>query len=285
MLMNKSVTTVSIFRFKGFSARLWALSQMQLGYRKMEGTPGLQFIKLLGSGGESGFSWKPDWGKYALLAVWENEAYADEFIKSNALLRTYVQRSYEHLTVVLNCRSVHGHWSGECPFIPKEYDVNGPIKKSSYSAGDSTGPNGHPTEPNGHPAEPESGSSEPTWYSTGHARHPSGPMAVITRATIKPRYLLRFWRRVAPVARSLQSYPERRLSVGIGEWPIVQQATFSIWENQDAMIDFAYKNPVHAAVVKMNREEGWFDEELFARFSILQIQGNWKSDDLSGLVE
>lgn len=242
MLMNESVTTLSIFRFKGFSAKLWALSQMQLGYKKLEGTPGMQFIKVLGSGGESGFSWKPEWGKYALLAVWENETYADAFLKSHTLLQNYVNRSFEHVTVVLTCRSVHGRWSGECPFIPTGKGTKGSEK------GD------------------------------------AGPMAVITRATIKPRYLFRFWRRVAPIARSLLSYPERRLSVGIGEWPIVQQATFSMWENQEAMMDFAYKNPVHAAVVKMNREEGWFDEELFARFSIQRIQGNWKSDNLSGLV-
>jgi len=106
-----------------------------------------------------------------------------------------------------------------------------------------------------------------------------GPIAVITRATIKPRFLWHFWRFVAPVAASLTGYRERLMSVGIGEWPIFMQATFSVWTNKAAMLDYAYKNPQHRAVVDRTRKLGWYKEELFARFEVLGTEGSWYGSD------
>lgn len=107
----------------------------------------------------------------------------------------------------------------------------------------------------------------------------NGPIAVITRATIKSRFIFHFWRFVAPVASSLGAYPERKLSVGIGEWPVFMQATFSLWTNKKAMLDYAYKNPQHKGVVEMTRKLGWYKEELFARFSPYKSEGSWHGGD------
>jgi hypothetical protein len=100
------------------------------------------------------------------------------------------------------------------------------------------------------------------------------PTAVLTRATIKTKHLRNFWQYVPKVSQSMDAYAESRLfSVGVGELPLIQQATFSVWTSGKAMMDYAYKNPFHAEVVKKTRELGWYSEELFARFEVLDFVG------------
>ncbi len=95
---------------------------------------------------------------------------------------------------------------------------------------------------------------------------PTQPVAVITRATIRRRYLWRFWRYVPRVSRDIEARPGLRLAIGIGELPLIQQATFSMWDSGKQMLDYAYRRAEHSAVVKKTRELGWYKEELFARF-------------------
>ena len=56
---------------------------------------------------------------------------------------------------------------------------------------------------------------------------------------------------------------------GIGEWPFIQQATVSIWENFESVNTFAYKDKAHAAIVKKTRQMKWYKEDLFSRFQLL----------------
>ena len=117
------------------------------------------------------------------------------------------------------------------------------------------------------------------------AYDPAAPVAVITRATINPWRLREFWSHVPDAANSLDDYPERLLSVGVGEFPVFMQATFSIWANGKAMQDFAYKSRYHREVVKLTRKRGWHTEELFTRFNIIDIDGSWEGFDREGLPE
>lgn len=96
------------------------------------------------------------------------------------------------------------------------------------------------------------------------------PIAVITRATIHTKSLFDFWLNVPRVASFMHSAPALH-QVGIGEYPIFMQATFSIWENLEALKNAAYKNTIHADVIRKTRERRWYKEELFAEFSVLQI--------------
>ena len=100
------------------------------------------------------------------------------------------------------------------------------------------------------------------------------PVAVLTRATIKPSQLHRFWRFVPTVSRSMEGKEGLIFSKGVGELPIVQQATFSLWTSAKAMMDYAYKSPEHAEVVRKTREWNWYSEELFARFKVFDVEGN-----------
>ena len=55
---------------------------------------------------------------------------------------------------------------------------------------------------------------------------------------------------------------------GIGELPFVQQATFSIWESEDDINNFAYSNTSHKNIVSKTKKQKWYKEDLFARFHI-----------------
>jgi heme-degrading monooxygenase HmoA len=121
-------------------------------------------------------------------------------------------------------------------------------------------------------------------HGTWNGRKPFGPPAadtgggalgVLTRATIRPARLRAFWERVDPVSAGLNDVPGLIASVGIGEAPFIRQATFSLWESTEAMQEFAYRSPEHREVVRRTRAEGWYSEDLFARFHVLDIIGRF----------
>lgn len=93
-------------------------------------------------------------------------------------------------------------------------------------------------------------------------------IAVVTRAAIKPSKLLKFQRAVPPVDDALQQANGCQLALGMGEWPIGQQATYSVWRSEKDLQEFAYAGKLHSDVIKRRYQEGWYSEELFARFAI-----------------
>ncbi|MTB49666.1 DUF3291 domain-containing protein [Lewinella sp. W8] len=107
------------------------------------------------------------------------------------------------------------------------------------------------------------------------AYDPASPVAVITRATIRTRKLPDFWRYVPQTSASVEEHADRVLSVGIGEYPIFMQATFSIWRSGKSMQDFAYRSKHHKQVVRLTRDRKWYKEEMFTRFSLLEARGKW----------
>lgn len=109
-----------------------------------------------------------------------------------------------------------------------------------------------------------------------------GPVAAVTRARITPRRALAFWRAVPTVAADVHGRPGLRAAIGIGEAPIGVQGTFSIWDNADALDDFAYQRPAHLAAITRTAHERWYAEELFARFAVVASTGSlFQSDPLA----
>lgn len=96
------------------------------------------------------------------------------------------------------------------------------------------------------------------------------PLAVLTRARIKPSKLRKFWKYVPTSSKPLQHTDALLFSKGIGEVPFLNMATFSVWKNEEAMKNFAYHSKEHLKAIKMTRELGWYSEELFARFLLLE---------------
>lgn len=104
---------------------------------------------------------------------------------------------------------------------------------------------------------------------------PDGPIAAMTRATVKPARAMRFWGRVPDIQAKVGSDPNVLFKIGIGEMPLLHQVTFSIWPDAASMAAFARRG-VHAEAIRAVREEGWFNEELYARFRITGVAGQWQ---------
>jgi hypothetical protein len=101
---------------------------------------------------------------------------------------------------------------------------------------------------------------------------------VLTRATVRPSRWHRFRGSRPPVSAELAAAPGLLAAVAIGEAPIGLQATFSVWADAAAVRAFA-RGPEHADVVRRTRREGWYGEELFARFTPLGSSGTWDGHD------
>ena len=196
--------------------------------------PGLRFFKLLGSGGTNGFGLSPNWDRYALLATWDAPEAAAAF-EAGPLWAEYQRRSREQWRLELAPIKAHGLWDGQNPFA------------DSLAAD-----------------------------AAGAATAAGGPVAVLTRASIHLGKARRFWSYAGPGAaplRALAEAPGVRVALGLGELPVVRQATFSVWDSEQAVQDYAYRDARHREVIQLTRRENWYSEEMFARFRVLSSAG------------
>ncbi len=106
-----------------------------------------------------------------------------------------------------------------------------------------------------------------------------GMIGILTRATIRINKLRPFWQNVNGVAGQMAGAAGLLFSIGIGEIPLVKQATFSIWESKEDMKQFAYRMQEHTKVIQKTRTENWYSEEMFVRFKILASDGTLKGKE------
>ena len=106
------------------------------------------------------------------------------------------------------------------------------------------------------------------------------PIAVITRATIKWNWLIRFWKYVPTSQKPLDGNEGLIYTKGIGEIPIIQMATFRLWKNFESVKQFAYNRKQHQEAIRRTRKNDWYREELFARFQPYKSVGTWGGKDL-----
>lgn len=106
-----------------------------------------------------------------------------------------------------------------------------------------------------------------------------GPVAALTRATVRPMAALRFWRRVPKISSVIGDDANVAFKIGIGEVPLLHQVTFSIWPDTDAMASFARKDGPHAQAIRAVRDGNWFREELYARFRVIGQIGTWNGEN------
>jgi hypothetical protein len=231
-MFTNNIVSITFFEFSGLANQWWGFQQMGLAAETLANTQGMQFSKMLGSGSGNGFSIWPNFGVYGLLAAWEQEQQARDFLTNSNFIAAFQQKATSVWTVFMRTAVVHGAWDGQTPF-----QKNTDYRKDAL-------------------------------------------VAVLTRATIHPRKLWQFWRFVPPVSRSMSEHKEGLLfSVGVGELPLIQQATFSLWENSHLMQKFAYHSHQHKRVVQRTRELNWYKEELFARFHPFATLGAWQGKD------
>lgn len=103
----------------------------------------------------------------------------------------------------------------------------------------------------------------------------TGPVAVLTRATIRPRCMPAFWRSVPAVSRATRDHSGLRFKIGLGELPFAQLMTFSLWDDEESIRRFAYAHGAHHQTLKRAHAAGWFTEDLFARFRVVDAIGTW----------
>lgn len=228
--------SVSFFRFDGLWNRLWVLGQMGAARFALRRIPGLTFFKLFGSGTGEGFTPIPNWGVYAILAVWPDLETAQKAVASAPVYGRWRRHASEAATLYVSALSSRGRWDGSEPFA---------IEKMA------------------------------TMPST---------MAILTRATIKKRHALAFWRETPDISGHVREQPHLKFKIGLGEVPLFQQVTFSVWDDAEAMKAFAYRSAFHGEAVKRVRANGWFKEELYARFAILAAEGRWEGRDFARLT-
>lgn len=100
------------------------------------------------------------------------------------------------------------------------------------------------------------------------------PIAVITRATLNWSKLIQFWKSVPRISKAIEKAKGVIFYKGIGELPFIQQATISIWKNNNFINDFAYNEIDHATIIKKTRNNNWYKEDLFSRFLLLSDSTN-----------
>ena len=103
----------------------------------------------------------------------------------------------------------------------------------------------------------------------------SGPIATLTRASIRPASALRFWRMQPASEVSLNAASGCLLATGVGEAPFFRQATFSLWTSTSAMNAYA-RTGAHQQAIEAAHAGNFFSESMFARFVPLSLTGSWR---------
>lgn len=95
---------------------------------------------------------------------------------------------------------------------------------------------------------------------------------IITRARVRFKKMLDFLINTSKASKSIKQHDGALFYKGVGELPIIEQATISIWESEEKMKLYAYNNSEHMKIISKARKRKWYSEELFVRCNILHIK-------------
>ncbi|GAA4973953.1 hypothetical protein GCM10023334_099690 [Nonomuraea thailandensis] len=228
-----------------------AMRHMAFDRPLLRRTGGLTFWRLLGTGQGRAMSLGADLRRWALFAVWREEADLEAFLRDSPIAARWRAEAGESWQVRLAPLTSRGSWGGRDPF--------------------GSSPSGRAPSGGDLPDDSLSGRGP----ATAPGRAGGGPVAVLTRASIRVRRLVAFYRSVPAVDGLLHRQDGCLASIGMGELPLARQATFSLWRDQQAMLHFAYGDNAHLRVTAQVRRHDWYSEQLFARFTPYASEGTW----------
>ena len=165
-------------------------------------------------------------------------------------MKAYQDRSDDFFAAVLYPLSSRGQWSGFSlePSAPKDIpDNTKQISPSSQRVGSAPQPGFEQT------------------------------VASLTRASIRPFKARRFWAQSPDAEDDLRQARGCLLAVGLGEAPLLRQATFSLWENQAAMDAYA-RSGAHKLAIQAAYGQKFFSESMFVRFHPVRLEGQWRGE-------
>lgn len=102
-----------------------------------------------------------------------------------------------------------------------------------------------------------------------------GPVAALTRASIRLATAFEFWRKAPAAQAALAAAPGCRLAAGLGEAPLLRQVTFSVWDSVQAMDAYA-RSGAHLDAILAAQRGRYFSESMFVRFVPISVQGVWQ---------
>jgi len=213
----------------------WGWMRLAQGPGALKETPGLCFAKVMGSGHGGGFGLRPSASHQGLIAVFDHAGQADAFLQSSHV-QAMRERAGQHWSGLLEVVSARGHWDGQAWGTTPPSQLGDHAHQLSGSA-------------------PE-------------------PLAVLTRASIRPAKAMAFWRNAPPAQNAMQRAEGCTLAMGLGEAPLVRQCTFSLWRDTQAMNAYARRGAHQTAIEAAHRHQ-YFSESLFVRMRLLQQQGAW----------
>ncbi len=228
------VVVVLVNYLREHQGRGWM--RLMQGPGALKETPGLCFSKVMGSGHGGGFGLRPSASHQGLIAVFEHADQAEAFLQGSHV-QTMRNQAAQHWSGLLEVVSARGHWDGQAWGVT-------------------------PASQLGTHADADAGSAEPS------------PLAVITRASIRPAKAMAFWRNAPPAQNAMQRADGCTLAMGLGEAPLVRQCTFSLWRDTAAMNAYA-RQGAHQAAIEAAYRHQYFSESLFVRMRLLAQQGAW----------
>ncbi len=188
-------------------------------------SPGLRFMKTLGSGRDGGFGLLPSASHQGVFCLFSNDAAARAFVAESPLVDRYREASSECLLLTLRPSSSRGSWDGVA-------------------------------------------------LAAGPAIAADAPVAALTRAAIRPLAAPAFWRHAPAAQAGLAQADGCELAIGLGEAPLLRQATFSLWRNAAAMDAYA-RTGAHQEAIRAAWQRRFFSESMFVRFAPVAIEGCW----------
>lgn len=249
------VASFSLTRYPRFRLGT-GITRVPIERFEVRSAPGLVVGKVLGTGRGNSTTLAADLRRWATFAVWEDDDACSEFLASPTAARWRADGAETWTVRLAPLAGARGRWGGVAPFEDRApFGDRAPFDDEDRAASSEGSGGGRAAD--------------------GHR----GPVAVLTRASIRWRRLGAFYGAVPAVDRDLAAADGLVRSVGVGEWPVARQGTFSLWRSAADLARFAYRRPDHAGVVRRTRDEAWYAEELFARFSPYASSGTWDGHD------